>query len=82
MTASATTYTEYSFRLTASWEPDFWDRIRNSVRASAYAAQASAADLEHARLLAHASLMKDYFQLGFMHGVKNNLACPIFCADG
>ena len=63
MTTSATTYTEYSFPLTASWEPDLWDRIRNSVRASAYAAQASAADLENARLLAHASLTTGYFQL-------------------
>jgi NodT family efflux transporter outer membrane factor (OMF) lipoprotein len=60
---TATTYTEYSFPLTASWEPDLWGRVRNSVRSSTYAAQASAADLENVRLLAHANLAADYFQL-------------------
>ncbi len=61
--ATGLTYTAYAFPLTASWEPDFWGRIKNSVRASTYAAQASAADLENARLLAHANLAADYFQL-------------------
>lgn len=62
-TANGLTYTEYAFPLTASWEPDFWGRIRNSVRSSAYTAQASAADLENTRLLAHANLAADYFQI-------------------
>jgi len=57
------TYTEYSLPITASWEPDFWGRIRNSVRTNTYAAQASAADLEGVSLLAHANLAADYFQL-------------------
>ena len=61
--ANGINYTEYAFPLTASWEPDFWGRIKNSVRASAYAAQASAVDLENVRLLAHANLAADYFQL-------------------
>ena len=61
--ASGTTYTEYTFPLTATWEPDLWGRVRNSVRASTYAAQASAADLQNVRLLAHANLAADYFQL-------------------
>lgn len=61
--AGGTVYTEYSFPLTATWEPDFWSRVKNSVRASSYAAQASDADLENARLLAHANLAADYFQL-------------------
>ena len=38
-------------------------RIRNNVRANAYAAQGSAADLENARLLTEANLAADYFDL-------------------
>ena len=61
--ANGLTYTEYSLPITASWEPDFWSRIRNTVRTDTYAAQASAADRENVRLLAHANLAVDYFQL-------------------
>jgi hypothetical protein len=43
-------YTAYSLPFDASWEPDFWGRIRSPVRANIYAAQASAADLENVRL--------------------------------
>ena len=57
------TYAEYSLPVTASWEPDFWGRIKNTVRTSTYAAEGSAADLENVRLLAHANLAADYFQL-------------------
>jgi len=56
-------YTNYSLPFDASWEPDFWGRIRSSVRANAYAAQASAADLENVRLSVHAELAADYYEL-------------------
>ncbi|MEG9432851.1 efflux transporter outer membrane subunit [Terriglobus sp. ADX1] len=62
-TASGISYNEYSLPITVAWEPDFWGRVRKSVAANVYAAQGSAADLENARLLAHASLAADYFQL-------------------
>jgi NodT family efflux transporter outer membrane factor (OMF) lipoprotein len=61
--AQGLNYTEYSFPLTASWEPDLWGRVRKTVQASTYTAQATAADLENVRLLAHADLAADYFQL-------------------
>ncbi|MGD0797272.1 MAG: efflux transporter outer membrane subunit [Acidobacteriaceae bacterium] len=61
--AAGVNYTESSLPLTASWEPDLWGRVRRTVQASAYNAQASAADLENVRLLAHADLAADYFQL-------------------
>ncbi len=71
--ASGTTYTEYSFPVTASWQPDFWGHVRKSVQASAYTAQSSAADMENVRLLAHADLAADYFQLRGVEAQKDIL---------
>src|SRR6202035_2478425 len=42
--------TVYSLPLEASWEPDLWGKVRNTVRQAQYAAQVSAADLENERL--------------------------------
>lgn len=63
VTSKSSTNTEYQFPLTASWEPDLWGRVRKSVQANSAAAQASAADRENVRLLTHAQLAVDYFQL-------------------
>ena len=57
------TYTAYSLPVEASWEPDLWGRVRNTVKANTLAAQASAADLENMRLSAQAELAADYYQL-------------------
>src|SRR5580658_8910439 len=38
-----TTSTQYSLPFDASWEPDLWGRIRNTIREFQYAAQVSAA---------------------------------------
>ena len=70
---SGTTYTEYSFPVTASWEPDFWGRVRKNVQANAYTAQSSAADVENVRLLARADLAADYFQLRGVEAQKDLL---------
>jgi len=51
----------FSLPFTASWEPDFWGRVRLSVQNAVDNAQASAATLENARLSAQALLATDYF---------------------
>jgi len=47
----------------ASWEPDFWGRIRRAVEAAHENAQASAADMANVDLSLHAEMAVDYFQL-------------------
>jgi len=66
-------YTDYSLPFDASWEPDFWGRIRSSVRANIYAAQASAADLENVRLSDQAELAADYYELRAQDSLKELL---------
>jgi len=56
-------FTTYSLPLEASWEPDLWGKVRNTVRQSQYAAQVSAADLENERLTEQASLAEFFFQI-------------------
>lgn len=70
---SVRSFTNYSFPFDASWEPDFWGRIRNEVRASALAAQTSAADLENVRLSEQAELAVDYFELRSQDSLKRLL---------
>ncbi len=51
--------------LSASWEPDFWGKVRRSVEQAGDNAQASAADLAQARLSLQAAVVADYLQLRF-----------------
>jgi NodT family efflux transporter outer membrane factor (OMF) lipoprotein len=53
----------FALPLEASWEPDLWDKVRNTVRANQYNAQLSAADLENERLTEQASLAEYFFEI-------------------
>ena len=49
--------------LVASWEPDLWGRIRRTVEASTATAEATADELEAAKLSLQAQLAQNYFLL-------------------
>jgi NodT family efflux transporter outer membrane factor (OMF) lipoprotein len=53
----------FSLPLEASWAPDLWGKVRNTVRQAQYAAQVSAADLENERLTEQASLAEYFFEI-------------------
>lgn len=55
--------TTYRASLNASWEPDLWGRVQRSVEAGTANLQASAADIEAAKLSAQAELVQNYFLL-------------------
>jgi NodT family efflux transporter outer membrane factor (OMF) lipoprotein len=63
-------FTDYSLPFDASWQPDLWGRIRNTVLANANGAQASAADLENVRLTAQAETAVDYFEIRAQDALK------------
>ena len=53
----------YNIELDARWEIDLWGRIRRQVEAARAGEEASAADVENARLSLQAELATNYFQL-------------------
>ncbi len=64
------TFRNYTLPFDATWQPDLFGRVRNTVRAAAYGAQGSAADLENTRLSLQAELAEDYFQLRGQDALK------------
>jgi NodT family efflux transporter outer membrane factor (OMF) lipoprotein len=53
----------FSLPVEASWEPDLWGKVRNTIHEAQYNAQLSAADLENERLTEQASLAVFFFEL-------------------
>jgi NodT family efflux transporter outer membrane factor (OMF) lipoprotein len=62
-TGHGPTTSSYNAQLEASWQPDFWGKIRRTVEADVAGAQASAADLASARLSSQGDLALDYVDL-------------------
>lgn len=71
--AKRTTTTTFSLPVDVSWEIDLWGRVRRLVESERAGAQASAADLENARLSARTELAQDYFQLRALDAQKRLL---------
>lgn len=65
--------TLYSLPFDATYVPDLWGRVRNSVRANVAAAQVSAADLANTRLTLQADLAVDYYELRTQDALKQLL---------
>ncbi|HUJ32213.1 MAG TPA: efflux transporter outer membrane subunit [Candidatus Acidoferrum sp.] len=71
--ANASSFTVYDLPFDATWVPDLWGRVRNTVRSNVYNAQASAADFQNVRLTIHAELAADYFELRSQDALKQLL---------
>jgi NodT family efflux transporter outer membrane factor (OMF) lipoprotein len=71
--SSTGTFIDYDLPFDATWQPDLFGRVRNTIRSAAYGAQASAADLENTRLSVQAEVDIDYFQLRGQDALKKLL---------
>jgi NodT family efflux transporter outer membrane factor (OMF) lipoprotein len=71
--ADATVYNDLTLGAQASWEPDFWGRVRRTVEQARANAQASAADAANVALMLHAELAADYFALRGLDSQKQLL---------
>jgi NodT family efflux transporter outer membrane factor (OMF) lipoprotein len=71
--ASSGPRSDFQLGLDFSWELDLWGRIRRTVESNQASAQASAGDLESARLSFQAELAQDYFQLRTLDAQKQLL---------
>jgi NodT family efflux transporter outer membrane factor (OMF) lipoprotein len=59
--------------LDASWEPDLWGKVRNTIHEQQYNAQLSAADLENERLTEQATLAVTFFEIRGQDALRNVL---------
>jgi NodT family efflux transporter outer membrane factor (OMF) lipoprotein len=57
------TVNQFTANAEASWAPDLWGKVRRTVEADTSTAEADAANVAGALLLAQATLASDYFQL-------------------
>jgi NodT family efflux transporter outer membrane factor (OMF) lipoprotein len=62
-TSTQAPYNDYTLPLDVSYTVDFWHRIRNTIAANAFSAQASAADIYTSLLSLQSELATDYFEV-------------------
>jgi len=74
---SSSPQSDFQLGLDFSWELDLWGRIRRTVESNQASAQASAGDLESARLSFQAELAQDYFQLRTLDAQKQLLDATV-----
>lgn len=70
---STSPFTDYSLPFDATWVPDLWGKVRNTVKSNIYAAQASSADLANTRLSMQSEVAVDYFELRSEDALKQLL---------
>jgi NodT family efflux transporter outer membrane factor (OMF) lipoprotein len=61
--AAGTVINDFTLPVDVTYTVDLWHRIRNTVAANAFSAQASAADIATALLSTQAQLAQDYFEV-------------------
>ncbi len=66
-------YGDYDAPVNVSWELDLWGRIRRNVTAAHEQLQATAGDLENAKLDLHAEVATDYFEAHSLDAQKQLL---------
>lgn len=59
---SESSTTQYGLGTTASWEPDFWGKVRQNILVNKDKAEASQADLNNIRLSMQSQLVSNYLQ--------------------
>jgi NodT family efflux transporter outer membrane factor (OMF) lipoprotein len=72
---------QYTLPFDASWVPDLWGRVRNTVKSNVAAAQVSAADLENTRLIMHSEVASDYFELRNQDALKKLLDSTVIAYE-
>jgi NodT family efflux transporter outer membrane factor (OMF) lipoprotein len=60
---TVSSYNDLTIEGQASWEPDFWGKIRRTVEAANATAQASNADMANTELSLESTMAEDYFEL-------------------
>jgi NodT family efflux transporter outer membrane factor (OMF) lipoprotein len=67
----------YTIPIDAAYQIDIWGSIRRGVKASSDTAQATAAQLENARLLYQAELAADYFEMQGLDSTRRLLGTTV-----